>query len=355
MTIFPPTHIQKIKLAKRPLIILPENPGIDHLGSGLAIYNLLKNTGSLPTIFSPHFKPSEKFSLWEEVKEILGEVKEDYVLSIDIDGDKIPDIQYEKKAGKISIKIITPKGKAPQINTLSNSFDLFILLNLNENEDFLKKITNSKYEHIINIKTEIENFTKTQVSLSEIIFDLSKNFDNKYFNEKIASYLLAGMIEKTKGFRSPEINSRSLQIASELLDKGAEREKIMQNLFGKQTIGSIKLWGKILLKLQTHFDEKVAFAQISEQDFLETKASPSDLPGVIDELILSIPTINFSILIYQQKGQNFCLIKSTENSNFSALFPEYNLKENNGFFTFPFSGSIDYLLEKIKLVLSLDK
>ena len=159
-------------------------------------------------------------------------------------------------------------------------------------------------------------------SISEIIYDLILQIDSRLLDDQIATYLLTGMIEKTNSFKTSNITPHSLQIASELIAAGAQRENIIQNLYQTKSVNTIKLWGKVLTQLQLNRNEKMVWAVIQNSDFQNTSTSHKDLYGIIDELIPNIPTIEITVLFFTENDSVKALIKSEKGIDLVSLFPE---------------------------------
>ena len=156
------------------------------------------------------------------------------------------------------------------------------------------------------------------------------------------------MIEKTKSFKIPTVTPKSLNIASQLMAAGAERQSIIENLYQKQTVGALHLWGRILLNLKTDDLQKIAWAEIPEKDFIETKAMPQDLIGVIEELIVSIPTVELTVLFYEKDNEKYCVIKSEKNIDLRSYFADHSPMGAKNMIKFKLTSEPRIILNKLK-------
>jgi hypothetical protein len=153
-------------------------------------------------------------------------------------------------------------------------------------------------------------------STAEILFNFLESLNPQLVDEEVATYLLAGMISKTKSFKSPNVTPRTLGIASQLIARGARREEIIKNLYQTKTIGTLKLWGRVLMRLKSDSSTKIVWSLITRDDFITSGAEEEELPEVIDELIANSPEADIVVLFYEIPYLNStetkicCLIKT---------------------------------------------
>ncbi|OGF37283.1 hypothetical protein A2482_04475 [Candidatus Falkowbacteria bacterium RIFOXYC2_FULL_48_21] len=87
---------------------------------------------------------------------------------------------------------------------------------------------------------------------------------------------------------------------------------------------------------------------MTEADFSETNSLPSDLLGVIEELIVSIPTVEITAIFHEHAGVKSCLLKSERGLNLRELLREHNPSGNKSVVRFDLTESTMNVLEKIK-------
>jgi hypothetical protein len=133
--------------------------------------------------------------------------------------------------------------------------------------------------------------------------------------------------------------------SSELISLGADREKIVNNLYRSRSINTLKLWGRFLARLDSDLEDRLIWSMLSQNDFEKTTTQEKDLDEVINELIINIPqasiVIIFSeskkhknttnIFVYSLKNINIAnLVKKWENNatqNFAKVKIEKNINE----------------------------
>ena len=358
-----------VQNSQKPLIVFGKNFNGDTIASSLALASFLHKIDKPTTIASPNFKLPTNYKFIDKAETIKDQLEnlKNIIITLHLPDNEHPDIDYKTEIDKLHIHVTPKTNKLTQdhiqIQDTSYQYDLIIILNspdlesldyiYHDNPDFFYQVPVINIDHA----TDNEHYghlnlvNVTASSISEIIYDLLDQIDPNLLDEYLATYLLTGMIEKTKSFKIPTVSPKSLNIASRLMAFGAERDKIIENLYRRQTISALRLWGRILLSLKTDHQQKIAWATIKESDFQETKAISDDLIGVIEELIVSIPTIELSVIFFEKENNKHCLIKSEKNINLTSLFAENKPKGNSNFVTFKMDLPEQDILEKLQTLI----
>jgi len=306
---------ESVKQCKRPLITFKKDANIDMLASSLALGLWLKKLDKQAEIVCDGFETPKNldFLPLSSIKTELENLRK-FVISLDISETKVDKFSYKVADDKLHI-FITPKdgGFSKDQVTCNNSnykYDLIFTLNSPDLESLAKIYENNPdfffHTPIINICNLPENeyygqlncVNLTATSICEILYHLMNEIDPTLIDENIATYLLTGMIDKTKSFRDEKVTPRSLNIASELIACGAEREQIIKSLYQTKSVNTLKLWGIVLNQLKTDEQQKIAWSYVTAENFKQTESSSRDLIEVIDELITSIPTIELTTIFF---------------------------------------------------------
>jgi len=319
-------EIQQIKKladdSRHILIVFNRSENTDALSAALALsYCLQKNNKSVD-IACPDFIAPKNVNFLENVNTIQSELKHlrKLILKVDVSQTKIESISYDIKDNWLSI-YLTPKNgllTKDELRTAQSSYkyDLIITLNTTELESFGKIFLNNTdlfyRTPIINIDHNPANEHYGQInfidlnstSVSEITYQLIKQIWETHLNEKSATPLLTGMIAATHSFKTTNVTPLTLQIASELINHGADREKIIQNLYRMRSLAALKLWGRALTKLKIDPVTRFAWTIITQDDFSISGAGESELQDIIDELISNSPEIDLTLLIYELQNKN---------------------------------------------------
>jgi len=306
------------------ILIVPSlnSPG-DGLGSALALFFTLKKLGKNASI------------LKQEIPERLGFLTElangpdkDFIISVDTADRNISKMRYEKQGQDLKIYLTLNQGEieakdvsfalAPatekiEFSDLNPAADLIIVLGAGSLEDLgdvFYQNTDFFYERpILNISNLLENenfgevnLTEINSSLAEILIKLIKEIetDNEFLiDKKTASCLLAGIIWYSQNFRNPKTRPKTFETSAFLIERGADHQKIIQQLYKQKSIPQIKLLGRILEKISFNEKKEVYLAPLTEKDFQECQATSKDLGFAVEELKLNFRFLPNLLILWE--------------------------------------------------------
>ncbi|MFA5070260.1 MAG: DHH family phosphoesterase [Patescibacteria group bacterium] len=344
----PLPYKQAIDITKRAsnvVIVLPNNPTTDAIASSLALFLTFEKLNKKAKIVCSEFSLPPSHNFLPKSAEIFSELTtlRKFIVSLDVSRTKVEELSYDIDKDKNKLNIfITPKNGFFEERDLTTSagmyeYDLIYVLDAIDLDTVGKLYDNNAeffyHTPIINIDHnpandffgQINLVDITATSISEIIFELIKEMGADILNEQIATNLLAGIISKTKSFRTTSVTPKSLAIASHLVASGARREEIIKNLFQTKNIATLKLWGRVLARLKEGVEHRLVWSLVSRHDFEESGASDDHLIGVIDELIINTPLAEVVALLYEAEDKKIKgIVYSTKQIDGFRLFREYN-------------------------------
>ena len=288
---------QSINNSKNILLLIPVNYNGDCLASALAFYNYLisQTKGDNINFILPQ-KPKKIYNFLPKINNL--KLNFDHirrlVLSIDTYNTQVNKIDYTQSEDKLNIFI---NSVPAEINTedikvfYDNYYDLIIMFDTPD----LKSLGEVFSDHpdffhqtpIINIDNKANNERFGQInfidlkvgSLAEQLFNFF-NRNNLSINEEVATCLLTGLISSTKGFSNKKVTPRALEIASQLIELGANREKVIESLYQTKSISLLRVWGQILSELNYDEESKIAWSALKGEDEEEL-----EIDDLIEELI----------------------------------------------------------------------
>lgn len=328
---------EQIKNSQKILITFKQSWSGDALSGALAIFLLLKKLNKQADIVCQDFVVPKNFSFLPQITQIKSAFSglKNFVIALDLTKGKVKNFSYDIKDNLLNIYLTPESGELDKNNITFKSgnykYDLIITLDsdsleslgngYNANTDFFYNTP------IINIDHSPENEQYGQINLvelaktstSEIIFDLIEQYDLNLLDQEIATCLLCGMISKTKSFKTPNVTPRALNIASQLILNGADRDLIIQHLYRTKSINTLKLWGKVLARIKNDANYKMVWSYLTQKDFIELNLQNADLSEVIEELIISSPEAEIITLFFENdKNTITCLIYTSK--NFDSLY-----------------------------------
>lgn len=324
---------QLITTKKNILVTFGTQINGDSIASAVSLALLLEKMGKRVEIVSSGFTLPSNFKFLNKAKDIKSgfDYLQKFVISVDINQTGLQELSYDVKDNKLRI-FITPKQSflnREDIHTAQSDFkyDLIFVVDTPDLESLGSIYDNNTelfhQKPVINIdhKASNENFGQinlidiTHTSTTESIYQLLKQLAPENIDKEIATGLLTGIISKTRSFKSQNIKPQTLNTASELINLGADREHIVQNLYRTRTISTLKLWGSALSHLQNDNSLNLAWSIITRDDFIHAGATPEDLPDIIEELLSSSPQIKTLVLFYEKDNQVHVILDTHKEHN----------------------------------------
>lgn len=295
----------------------------DSLGAAIALYLTLTKIGKEVTVVSAdqipdvlQFLPNTKI-----VGNRIGASK-DFIITLDCRKAKIDKIKSIAEDDKVNI-IITPKEGHFSENDISfnkakTDYDLIITVDTAE----LKQLKNF-YENnpemfyqipVVNIDHHVSNVhfgkvnhvdimaSSTTEMIMPILEELSKEEGVELIDEDVATLLLAGIITDTGSFQNANTTPKAFDDAAKLVAYGARQQEIIQNVYKTKQLSQLKLWGRVLSKIQTDAKYHIVWSTVSQQDFKETESTEDQTGDIIDELMTNAPEAEIVVLIKERSN-----------------------------------------------------
>ncbi len=147
---------------------------------------------------------------------------------------------------------------------------------------FLKhKNTFNIDHHVSNSRYAKFNFVEEAGATCEIIYKIILELGVEIDGE-IANSLMTGIVTDTGAFHHSNVTSQTLDIASNLLSKGADLHCIMRRNFKDQPKERAILYGKVISKMRLYLDDKVGVLTITRKDIEDAGALDNMTEGFID-------------------------------------------------------------------------
>ena len=335
---------ETIQKSSHPLIAFRKNWSGDAVATSLALRAVLRKLGKpMVDVASDGFIPPKNFSFLPDVETIKPTINNlrKLIISLDVTDNRIGGLHYEMNNGKLNI-FVAPEARnidAKDVSTALSDYkyDLALVLDTPDLESLGSVYRdNSEFFYrtpVVNIDHSPSNEQFGQINLvemnststAEILFNLLESLNPQLIDEEVATLLLAGMISKTRSFKSANVTPRTLGIASQLVARGGRREEIIKNLYQTKTIGTLKLWGRALMRLKSDPSAKIVWSLLTRDDFITSGAEEEELPEVIDELISNSPDAEIVVLFYEIPYTNSpetkicCLIKTLKGATADRL------------------------------------
>jgi len=135
-------------------------------------------------------------------------------------------------------------------------------------------------------------------SSSELIYLFLTTIGSK-ITKTIAKVLLTGILFDTGSLQHSNVSPRVVEIASELIKRGAPLEKITQTIFTKKSIGALKLWGRAFEKARFDKETGMLVTAITQDDIKECQASAEDIYQV-SSILSAVPDAKYALVLSER-------------------------------------------------------
>lgn len=273
--------LEEIDKADSIVILTHENPDGDAIGTGLALYNALKQYGKNPDIIIPEYPRTFEFLPGaEEIKKESNIEKYDLAISVDC----------------ATIKML---------NGFSNYF-----------ENATVKV--SIDHHSTNTMFGDLNYVSPDAPACAQILLVVLEYFKIEITKEIGTCILTGIITDTGGFKYSSVTAETFEFVAWLLNRGVNVSKIYRKVLQIKTRANFELSRIAADRLEFYEDGKVAFTYITEEDMEKVNAENGDHEGIV-EMGRDIEGVEVSIFLRQTDKGCKVSMRSNEYVNVSDV------------------------------------
>ncbi len=336
------TQKQVVELIKRSkkILILPSAPvDGDSIGSAISLYIALKKLQKEVTVISSEQIP-EVLQFLPNIKVVSNRMisSGDFIITLDCKNIKIENIKSENEDGKINITVTPKEGRLSEENISFSSggidYDLIITVDTAEltqlRDTYEKNIEMFHQIPVINIDHHVSNShfgklnfvdimaSSTTEMLLPILEELSSEENINLIDEDIATLLLAGIITDTGSFQNANTTPKAFARAAQLISYGARQQEIIQHVYKTKQLSQLKLWGRVLSKIQVDEKHRIVWSAVSRQDFKDTESLDEQTGDIIDELMTNAPGAEVIVLLKEKEDGAISASVRTTNPSVDA-------------------------------------
>jgi phosphoesterase RecJ-like protein len=123
----------------------------------------------------------------------------------------------------------------------------------------------------------------TAASTTNILFHIFKELAIPFTPHRSTS-LLTGLITDTDNFTNAATTPDAMAAASVLVQAGGDIKTINDLMTRNKSVESLKLWGKVLSRLQKHEQLDLTYTYITQNDIQESQVNESESEGIANFL-----------------------------------------------------------------------
>ncbi len=330
--------------SKRIIIAVPVLFSVDALASGLALARTLEKKGKEVKVVCEGWNDAAKRSYGfltnhERIVTQLERLRR-YAVTIDVAKTPIEEVSYEVVDNKLQIYLQPKHGVIEQHNILLNDLsvpvDWIITVGAPDLDCLGNMVTQYKdlfySTPLLNIDHTVENehfgqwqlVDVTSPSIAEIVFRMHEILGQEMIDEPTATLLLSGIIAATRSFTATSVTPQTLSTASRLMAMGGKREEIVKSLYWKRSVGSLKLFGKLLTRLHQDIERKIAVASVTTEDLLETQTDAHEISDVAEEIFHTSPELDVLIVLSTNQSGGWQGFALSRRAHLLDLLKPYN-------------------------------
>lgn len=333
------------------LLVTNANQNTDAICAAMAWKQLLEKHRKQVDIIADNFVIPKNLKFLKGLENIQPKIShvQKFILKVDVSNVKIDTLSYDIKDNWLSI-YLTPKQGIITKNELRTAqsglkYDLIITINAQDLESlgniFLNNTDLFYKVPIVNFDCspsnehfgQINSVDLSTTSVCEGTYKVMSQFSETEIDASIATFLLTGMISQTQSFKTANVSPATLNLASKLMNLGADREKIVKNLYRTKSVASLRIWGIALTHMENDPKLGLVWTSITREDFARTGAAEDELKDLTDELIHNSPDAKIILLLNESpNGGNkihgflYCDRQHDAKILLQGLLPEGNKK-----------------------------
>lgn len=141
--------------------------------------------------------------------------------------------------------------------------------------------------------------------------------DVELIDKNIATCLYTGIMTDTGSFRFRSTTSTTHRIIADLIDKGAENDRIHSNVHDSNSYSRLLLLGQALSNMKVLPEYKTAFITLTEEEKRRFNYEKGDTEGVVN-YALSLKGIVFAAIFIEDEEQGIIKISFRSKGDFSV-------------------------------------
>jgi len=231
--------LEKIKKADNILLNCHRGPDPDSIGSTLAMKLVLEQMGKSVDVICPTKSISKQTDYLTGYKEIN--------LGADF-------YNFDYTIYDLFITLDTP--------------NVSLLTGVDKSLDFNIPTVVIDHHYISLLKGEINILDDKATSVGEMVYLISEDWKVK-LDKEIAECLLTAIIGDTGSFAYPHVTPKTLRIAADLMDLGADKNMIVTRIYRSENFHILKFWSEILEKMEIDNENRFVWAFIPYSTYKE--------------------------------------------------------------------------------------
>lgn len=290
------THVLKttalLATSKKIAIIPHKNPDGDAMGSTLALCAYLNLKGHEASVVAPNEYPH--FLKWlpgdNDVLFYTSNTKAARAAINTADLIFTLDFNHFSRAG--DLEVVLEKASCP-----------FIMIDHHQQP--------SEYAEVTYSNTAMSSTCEMVYHFINALGDVAM------ITPEMASCLYTGIMTDTGSFRFPSTSARTHEVIAELIKKGADNDRIHQNIYDTNSVSRLALLGVALSNLVVLKEYRTAYITMTQKELDDHNFQKGDTEGFVN-YCLSLEGIIFAVIFIENKADNIIKMSLRSKGDFSV-------------------------------------
>lgn len=281
-----------LETPRNVVIIGHRNTDGDAMGASLGLYHYLKKKGHTPTVVVPNEYPN--FLHWLPGSDTT--YRFDWQNSQSQRAINASEIIF-----LLDFNALHRVGHDMQ-NTLESYQNDFMLIDHHQQPD-----------EFTYMYSDVEMSSTCQM----VYHFIEKMQDLDLIDSNISTCLYTGIMTDTGSFRFRSTTSLTHRVIADLIEKGAENDRIHSNVYDSSSYGRLQLLGQALSNLKVLPAYKTAYITLTQEEKLVNNFKKGDTEGIVN-YALSIQGVVMAAIFIEDKEQGIIKISFRSKGTFSV-------------------------------------
>lgn len=166
-----------------------------------------------------------------------------------------------------------------------------------------------------------EYILKPQASATcEVLYEL---FDPEHISLDCAYCLYTGIVHDTGVFKHSNTTKQTMEYAGDLISKGINTSKVIDETFYQKTFTQNKVLGQALLNSRLYEDGQIILSYLTGEEMNQLEAGSGDTNGIIDQLRVT-KGVEAAVFLYALDADTYKVsMRSNGKVNVAAISEEF--------------------------------
>ncbi len=315
--------VRRIGEAGTIAIVLADAPGLDALGSAVALERGLQTLGKTVSVFAPAIAAFPTQALvapggWSN------EPLREFIISFDLTRSPIKELKYERDENRMNI-ILAPTGSSirredVEFKNGALRYDLALTLGVGRIEEASASLAAAPEllheKPVLNIDADPANTAYGELNLlpaadepasnatiPELAYRILTGLNALPRDLQTATTLLAALAAATGNLRLGRASSGALRMAGELIERGADAEAARRYSTLARPLSEQQLLARAIARTRWDPETSTLWSVLTAEDFEKTGLTGAAAGELLEQIGDTLPQAEHQVLLWQDAGR----------------------------------------------------